>query len=218
MAEIRVVNTKTKKKTSQNTYGIALFIFLIGGGIFLTNYSSKSIIIWVLGILAGFVLQRANFSFNAGLRDPAMTGSTVLTKAIIIAIAVSTVGFAYLQFTAVSNGLPLPGKVSPVGIHTIIGSFIFGIGMVLAGGCASGTLTRIGNGFLITIVALIFFIIGSLLGVMNYEWWSNNFMPEKGIFLPDVLGWIPALFLQFGLLLVVYLIANWYGNKNSGGY
>ncbi|SMB94497.1 hypothetical protein SAMN00017405_0219 [Desulfonispora thiosulfatigenes DSM 11270] len=232
MAETRIINEKgqdvketvkpkatvaQKKKTSQFTYGIILFAFMIGAGVYLTNYSSKHIIIWGLGIFAGFVLQRANFGFTAALRDPAMIGSTVLLKAVIIAIAVATVGFAYLQYSAVSQGLPLPGKVSPVGFHVAIGGFVFGIGMVLAGGCASGSLTKIGDGFLTSIVVLIFFIVGSLLGVRNYDWWESTFMPEKGIFLPDVFGWIPALLLQFGMLLLAYLVANWYGNKNSRG-
>lgn len=206
-----------KRKPSQLTIGLILLAGMIGMGLFLTRYSSQSAIIWVLGILAGFVLIRANFGFTPALRDPAMIGSTAVLKAVIIAIAVATAGFAYIQFSAVSQGLAVPGKISPVGIHTAIGGFIFGIGMVLAGGCASGTLAKIGNGFATAIVALVFFIIGSLLGVRNYEWWESAFMPEQGIFMPDVFGWIPALLIQFGMLLLVYLIAHWYGKRSYGG-
>lgn len=203
-----------KKDLNQFAIGIALLIFMIGVAFFLTSYSSKSVIIWVLGILAGFVLIRANFGFAPALRDPAMTGNTEMFKAVIIAIAVATAGFAFIQFFAVSQGLPVPGKISPVGIHTAIGGFIFGIGMVLAYGCASGTLAKIGNGFAASMIALVFFVIGSVLGVRNYAWWESTFMPDKGIFLPDVFGWIPALIIQFGMLFIVYLIAHWYGRRN----
>ena len=54
--------------------------------------------------------------------------------------------------------------VVPVSFATVIGAFIFGIGMVIAGGCASGTLMRVGEGFTMQILALFFFIVGSLWG------------------------------------------------------
>ncbi len=41
---------------------------------------------------------------------------------------------------------------------------MFGIGMVIAGGCASGTLMRVGEGFAMQMLSLLFFVIGSLIG------------------------------------------------------
>lgn len=217
MAEIqtsRIKKTK-KKKVNQIPFGIAVLVGIVGVGFFMANNSPKTALMWIFGVALGFTLQRSRFCFTASLRDPVLTGSTSLSKAVIIAISVATVGFAAIQFSAVSKGAAIPGNVSPVGIHTAIGATMFGIGMVIAGGCASGTLMRVGEGFLMQVLSLVFFIVGSLWGARDFGWWSEMFMPKKGIFLPQVLGWIPALLLQFGLLLVLYILADWFGNRKT---
>ncbi len=43
-------------------------------------------------------------------------------------------------------GNPVRGNVNPVSMSVMIGAFIFGIGMQLGGGCASGTLYTVGGG------------------------------------------------------------------------
>lgn len=218
MTEIKTrVSTKPKKKKiNQIPFGVALLIGIFGMGFFIANNAPKSAIMWVLGVAAGFTLQRSRFCFTASLRDPVLTGSTSLTKAVIIAIALATVGFIGIQYSAVSNGQPVPGYVSPAGIHTAIGATMFGIGMVIAGGCASGTLMRVGEGFLMQILSLVFFIIGSVWAAKNFGWWTTNVISKgKAVFLPNVLGWTAAIVLQFLLLLALYILADWYGNKKN---
>lgn len=209
------IRKSKKKKVDQIPIGIILFIAIIGAGYFLKQNSPKTALMWILGVALGFTLQKARFCFTASMRDPVLTGSTSLTKAVIIAIAVATVGFAAIQFGAVSKGQAIPGNISPAGLNTVVGAFLFGIGMVISGGCASGTLMRIGEGFLVQIITLIFFIIGSVWGAHDFGWWYTNIIPKKGIFLPSVVGWGGALIIQFGLLLAIYIFADWYGNKKS---
>lgn len=215
MVEIKtsIAAQPKNKKLSQIPVGLGLLIAIIGIGFFIENQQPKSALFWGLGVAAGFILQRSRFCFTAALRDPMLTGSTSLTKAVVIAIATATVGFASLQFTAAAKGAAIPGNIFPVGIHTVIGAVLFGIGMVIAGGCASGTLMRVGEGFLMQMLTLIFFIIGSLWGAKDFGWWSIKFMPEKGIFLPEVLGWPLATVLQFALLLTIFILADWFGNR-----
>ena len=46
--------------------------------------------------------------------------------------------------------------MSPVGVSVVVGAFLFGVGMQLGGGCASGTLYTAGGGntrMLITLIA-----------------------------------------------------------------
>lgn len=217
MAEIKAsINRRPKKKKiNQIPFGVALLIGIIGVGFFMANNSSKSALMWIFGVIAGFTLQRSRFCFTASLRDPVLTGGTSLTKAVVIAIAIATVGFSSIQFEAASKGAAVPGNISPVGVHVAVGAILFGIGMVIAGGCASGTLMRVGEGFLMQMIALVFFIIGSLWGAKDFGWWSKNFMPKQGVFLPDVLGWAPAIFLQFALLLGIYILADWFGNRST---
>lgn len=215
MAEIKttIAIQPKKKKTDQIPFGVALLVAIIGIGFFIGNQQPKSALLWVLGVAAGFILQRSRFCFTASLRDPVLTGSTSLTKAVVVAIATATVGFTALQAVASAKGNPIPGHIFPVGMHTAVGAVMFGIGMVIAGGCASGTLMRVGEGFVMQILSLTFFVIGSLWGAKDFEWWSNKFMPEKGIFLPEVLGWPLAIALQFALLSAIFIIADWFGNR-----
>ena len=217
MSEVKTnINRRPKKKkVNQIPFGIVLLMAIIGVGFFMSNNSPRSALMWMFGILAGFTLQRSRFCFTASLRDPVLTGGTSLTKAVVITIAIATAGFAAIQFAAASKGSPIPGNISPVGIHVAVGAVLFGIGMVIAGGCASGTLMRVGEGFLMQMISLVFFIIGSLWGAKDFGWWSKNFMPEKGVFLPDLVGWAPAIFLQFALLLGIYILADWYGNRKT---
>ncbi len=212
------ITPKSKKKSIQIPFGLALLLLIIGVGFFIRNQQPISALLWILGISAGFILQRSRFCFAASLRDPMLTGGTSLTKAVVIAIATATVGFSALQFSAMTNGAAIPGNIYPIGINTVVGALLFGIGMVIAGGCASGTLMRVGEGFLLQIISLVFFLIGSLWGAKDFGWWSINFVSTKGVFLPDILGWPLAAALQFTLLLAIFIIADWFENKKLNEY
>ncbi|QGP91446.1 hypothetical protein MGLY_07790 [Neomoorella glycerini] len=211
------VGTRSKAtKKSQVGYAILVLALVIVFGVFLGSLKVALAAKWVFGLAFGFVLQRSRFCFTASMRDPVLTGSTSLTRAVIIAIAVATVGFAAIQFSAYMAGKPIPGFISPVGIHTVIGAILFGTGMVIAGGCASGTLMRVGEGFIMLMVTLVFFVAGSALGAYHFGWWQGFSMKSSpSIFLPNVLGWPLALLVQFGLLGALYWLATWWEYRKA---
>ncbi len=206
-----------KLKKSQFPYGVGLMVILILVGFLLGNFNSKHSIIWLIGIIIGFVFQKSGFCFTAALRDPVLIGGTDHTKSAILAILLATIGFSIIQFRAFQVGDLVPGNISPIGIHVAIGAFLFGIGMVLAEGCATRILTQIGEGFLIQILVLIFFSIGSLIAAKSFGFWEKiSIAKGKDIFMPYIIGWGPSLFLQFGALFFLYILANWYGKKHKG--
>ena len=96
----------------------------------------------VLGICFGFVLQRGRFCMNSAFRDIITAKDYTLFKSLGVAILVQLIGFATLVAASVVTFNPKP----LVWGANIIGGFIFGIGMVIAGGCASGITYRIGEG------------------------------------------------------------------------
>jgi hypothetical protein len=59
------------------------------------------------------------------------------------------------------------GAIAPLGPSLVIGAFVFGIGMQLANGCGSGTLYTAGGGSGRMLVALLFFVIGSVFGSLS---------------------------------------------------
>ncbi|TZE81406.1 YeeE/YedE thiosulfate transporter family protein [Calorimonas adulescens] len=211
------VKKPKRKKKNQVPAGIGLLIVLVVIGIVLAGISPMLSIYWIFGISFGFVLQKARFCFTAAMRDPVLTGSTSLTRAVIVALMLATMGFAAIQYSAVSKGLPIPGNIAPAGIFTAIGATMFGVGMVIAGGCASGTLMRVGEGFVQQWIALVFFIIGSMWGAHDYGWWSKVFFSKSpAVFLPNIFGWAPAFFGQLIVLAILFAVAEWYENKKLG--
>ncbi len=211
-------SSSKKKRKNQIPLGILFFLILVAVGFWLNSKGSNLVLFWITGLGFGFVLQRARFCFTASMRDPYLTGSVTLTKAVLIAFALTSIGFTAIKYGAFANGLPIPGQsyVAPVSFATAVGAFIFGIGMVIAGGCASGTLMRVGEGFWMQVISLFFFIVGSLWGAHDYGWWDINFI-SKGpeVFLPDYLGWVGGLAANLLIIAVVYIIAHKWGNRKQ---
>lgn len=208
-----------KPKKSQIPYGLALLIVMVVVGILLTTKSVSLGLLWLFGSSFGFVLQKSRFCFTASLRDPFISGSTSITKAVLIAFAIGTVGFTAIKYGYAANGLPIPGMsyVVPFGPTTIIGGIMFGIGMVIAGGCASGTLMRVGEGFAQQVLALVFFIVGSLIGAYHFGFWKINFISHSPkVFLPDYFGWFGAVVLQLLIILCLYIAADKWQKKKIG--
>jgi hypothetical protein len=211
-----------KPKKSQIPFGIGLFIVLVVFGLLLSTISGKLSLFWLTGISFGFILQKSRFCFTASLRDPFLTGGTMLTRAVLIALAITSIGFTAIKYGDFTRGLEISGQsyVVPISIATVIGAFLFGIGMVIAGGCASGTLMRVGEGFTMQILALFFFIVGSLWGAHDFQWWEHHFISKgKAVFLPDILGWFGAIFVQLLIIAILYILAEkWETKKQNEEY
>ncbi|WP_105616799.1 YeeE/YedE thiosulfate transporter family protein [Vallitalea okinawensis] len=212
-SSIRRSSTRSRtrrKKKNQLPIGIVVFVLILLAGAYFGFQSASLGLQWILGISFGFILQKSRFCFTASMRDPYLTGSTSITRAVLIALAVTTIGFTAIKYGYYINGLPIPGMsyVVPISLATIIGAFVFGVGMVIAGGCASGTLMRVGEGFSMQVLSLAFFVIGSLWGAHDFEWWSFHII-SKGpkVFLPDVFGWFGAVVIQLLIILCLYMVA-----------
>ncbi len=208
-----------KKKKSQIPLGILTALLIIGIGLFIMTNSAQLGFFWFTGIGFGFILQKARFCFTASLRDPYLTGGTNLTKAVLTAFAVTSIGFWAIMYGAHSAGAPVPGMgfVAPVGVHTVVGAFIFGIGMVISGGCASGTLMRVGEGFGMQMLSIVFFVMGSLLGAATFGWWQLNFISvSPRVHLPELFGWFGAIAVQLLIIVFLWIAADKFAKKKQG--
>jgi len=210
-----------KKKKNQIPFGIAVLVLTIVFGILLGTKNQNMPIFWITGLAFGYILQRSRFCFTASMRDPFLTGSTSLTRTVLTAFAITTIGFAAIKYGAFVKGLPIPGQsyVVPISFATAAGAFMFGVGMVIAGGCASGTLMRIGEGFTMQVISLFFFIAGSLWGAHDFGWWKLNvILKGKSVFLPDIFGWIGAVVIQLLIIALLWIAADkWENRKDQMG-
>ncbi|MBF7096236.1 YeeE/YedE thiosulfate transporter family protein [Alkalibacter mobilis] len=217
MTDNNIKKSKANELKNQRPYAYMILFFCLVAGLYFFTISKLFAFYWISGIGFGFILQKSRFCFTSAFRDLHMTGSTLTARAVLIAVGITTLGFFIIKFQAFSVGNPIPGQsyINPIGLSTIAGGIIFGTGMVIAGGCASGVLMRVGDGFQMQAVALIFFILGSFLGANHSTWWQDNFSIRKeGIFIPDLVGWPLALFIQISLIALLYFLSLKWESKN----
>ena len=138
--------------------------FLTAAQVYLESYTR----IWAVlaGFLAGFALYHAAFGFAGGWRRFVTEGSGrgIRAQMLLIALVVP------VSFTLIAAG-KTGGWVVPVGPGFLFGAAVFGIGMSLAGSCASGTLFVAGGGSTRMMIALAAFITGSVLGTAHVPFW-----------------------------------------------
>lgn len=201
---------------SQRKLNMGFTLFMVLLFILVAQLSPKLALVLGLGTALGFAMQKSRFCFAAAIRDPLLVGMTHLTQALILLIALSIAGFTLIVWVGEARGISYSLNVFPLGVHTLVGGVLFGIGMVLAGGCASGVLMRIGEGFGMQMLALGGLLIGALLGKLTVAHWRFVFGERPGIFLPDKIGWFGTLFLEFGVLFGLWMLARWWQRKQVG--
>lgn len=126
----------------------------------------------LLGALFGFVLQRGRFCMNSAFRDIILMKDYTLLKAVVIAIVVQLIGFHLMASMDVIQLNPKPFLWGAV----MVGGFIFGIGMVLAAGCASGTTYRVGEGMVGSFIALLGLMIGTVVTKLGALSWLDSLL------------------------------------------
>ncbi len=178
--------------------------------------------LWAFGIAAGFTLQRSRFCFASAFRDLYLFGSGRIMKGILVAVAVAALGFAVVMRNAVPfpsfGSLPPEAHILPVGVTTLLGGLLFGVGMVLAGGCISGSLFRSAEGYVGSWVAIGGAVVG--LGAMSQTWnwwWSHALGAEPKLWLPALfnLGYGGAVMLTLAGVLAAYLLVVWWEARSG---
>lgn len=159
------------------------------------------------GALLGFVMQRGRFCLTGGFRDMYIAKDNRMFYALLIAIAVQSIGVYTLiqmdviQFT--TGAFPW--------VAVIIGSFVFGIGIILAGGCATGTWYRAGEGLLGSWIALAGYMLMSTImksGPLTpvNESISSVVLPKNSI--ADTTGISVWVFIAIFAAIVVWIISR----------
>ena len=71
-----------KKKKNQLPIGFGVLTAMIIIGVLLGLKNGTLALYWAFGCCFGFTLQKSRFCFTASLRDPCITGSTSITRAV----------------------------------------------------------------------------------------------------------------------------------------
>ncbi|MGM0523982.1 MAG: YeeE/YedE family protein [Bacillota bacterium] len=220
---------------TQPVIGFILLGLMVVFGVYLNGLKASLPVYLIAGVYLGYVLTRARFGFAGGIKRIYMRGEGSLTKALIILILVTAFVTMGLQWKAAADGL-LPAYLAGDGeafipgttnvyftnIATVIGGFIFGMGMMLAGACGSGTLADFGEGAGRAMIAFIFFVLGTAPGHYLRQVVDGTAIGQIGVRLhfPQVMGYFGAFALTAALLGVLYWITVKYENmrKAEGTY
>ena len=136
----------------------AIFIALV-----LLDGQPASAALIVGGFGLGIAFLKAEVSYTASWRRFLTRGEAGGLLGGLIVIAVTAL--AVVPIAALSKHFG--GAVAPLGPSLLVGAFTFGIGMQLANGCGSGTLYTVGGGSGRMLIALLFFVIGSVFGSLS---------------------------------------------------
>ncbi len=129
--------------------------------------------LFLVGTAAGLVLYHAAFGFTSAWRVFIADGRGEGLRAQMLMLAVTCAVFFPLLAQGEAFGLTLYGLVQPPGTPVAVGAFIFGVGMQLGGGCASGTLFSVGGGSTRMVVTLLAFIAGSVMATAHTSFWGS---------------------------------------------
>ncbi|UVW29509.1 YeeE/YedE family protein [Massilia sp. H6] len=181
-------------------------VFIVLGAWYLAQAASwRQSALFVVGALLGLALYHAAFGFTSAWRVFIADGRGAGLRAQMLMLAVGVALFFPALAVGSLFGTPVSGLVSPAGTSVIVGAFIFGIGMQLGGGCASGTLYTVGGGSTRMIVTLIFFIVGSVIGTAYMPFWTS--LPQLApISMVSSLGLAPALALNWGIFALIAVV------------
>jgi hypothetical protein len=148
----------------------------------------------LFGLAFGLLIERAQICFTSAFRDLWLTGRTQMAKAIIIGMAVSTIGiYSYVQ-------LGVAPKILWAGPNAVLGGLLFGFGIVMAGGCETGWMYRAMEG------QVHFWLVGvgNIIGATLLAYWWDSLAPVLVTHFDKVN--LLVVFGPQGGLLVTYLM------------
>ena len=206
------ITNQSKIDKSSLTLGMMLLICSL---MFLfINYSLKHSLLLIIGFGLGVSLYHAAFGFTGAWRNFILerNGNGIRSQLLAIGLAILLI-LPFLQSESLF-GSKIVGALGPIGVSVIIGSFLFGLGMQLGGGCGSGTLYTIGGGNSRMLITLIFFILGSLLGTLHLPWWLS--LPSLGIIsLSTYMSTIQTIIVQWIMLGFIAFITIYYEKRHN---
>ena len=191
---------KVKKFFTLGTFAFIAIMLWALYLIFVTN-SVKLGMAMLFGAAFGLIIAKAQICFTSAFRDIFTTGRNELAIAIVIGMAVSTIGvFSYIM-------IGTPAKIMWAGPNAILGGLLFGFGIVLAGGCECGWMYRAVEGQVHFWIVGIGNVIGATFLAFTWDSFSISLATSwPKINLLESFGSYGGLFMNYILLFLLFLL------------
>ncbi|MCL6598508.1 MAG: selenium metabolism membrane protein YedE/FdhT [Alicyclobacillus macrosporangiidus] len=183
---------------------VVLLLVCIGWNVF--DHRALMGLAALFGAAFGVLIQRGQICFTSGLRDLWLFGKGKMAKAILAGMAVQTVG------TAVFIDKGVPPVIHWASVGSAIGGVMFGIGIVIAGGCETGWMYRLMEGQLQFAAVGAGNIVGATVLAYSWDHWGVyrtlvGGAPEVNLL--HVLGWTGGIVATFAFLAMLYALVVW---------
>ena len=159
-------------------------------------YLSIVLVSLVIGLAAGFVMHRSDFCVTACFRDVFLFRDFFLMRQLLLLVVASMALFEAGRLSGAITIYPFPG-LGPPALTNALGGLVFGVGMVLAGGCVCGSLFKLGAGSAASLLAVVGMLVGSALYAEIHPQWSGfakaTLLVPGAITLPQWLGLPPPV-------------------------
>ncbi|PLX86722.1 MAG: hypothetical protein C0618_08590 [Desulfuromonas sp.] len=158
----------------------------------------------LLGSAAGFVMHRYDFCIAGMFRNVFMFRQWFMLRILLLLIVVSMGLFEGARLVGLLSLYPYP-LLGSASLATIVGAFLFGIGMVLSGGCVVGTLYKMGAGSVLSLLAFAGLLFGSAAYAEFHPLWktfaTQTTLSPGVITLPELVGISPSIFVSVAIVL-----------------
>lgn len=185
--------------------GIGLFAYYMlqhMGGSYPVNLSLATL----FGFAFGFLIQKGQVCFTSAFRDLWLLGRPNVAKALVLGIAVQTL----ITAVFLSKGMA-PNVIWWAGPNALLGGVMFGVGIVIAGGCETGWMYRSVEGQLQFWIVGLGNVIGATLLTLAWDpiVYPSLVEPFSRIDMVKQWGMPLALGITALLLAALYVWADW---------
>ena len=199
------INADISRSKRHFVYGSIVFALFLGWFVYLTltsptlDVKSKQSLLslaLLFGFVFGFIISRAQVCFTSCFRDLFLFGRSIATQGAIVGMVIaSLIAFAFMLYGH-------QAKVVDISLGVIVGAFLFGFGIVFAGGCECGWAYRACEGqshFMIVGVAN---IVGTMILALSYDYFPTSFTSGAKINLLNQFGALNG----FGISLLLFAL------------
>lgn len=158
---------------------------------------------FLFGLAFGGLIERGQICFTSAARDLWTTGRTKVAYGILLGMAAACIG----TFAAIRLGVA--PKIFWMGPNAVLGGVLFGLGIVLAGGCETGWMYRAMEGQMhFWVVGVGNVIGGTLVAAFWDELGGALALPYPKLNLLELFGPVGGLLVTYlGLALSLVLVA-----------
>ncbi|EAK3667925.1 TPA: selenium metabolism membrane protein YedE/FdhT [Campylobacter coli] len=180
------------------------YLVLVNGNISTQSKQSLLALALIFGFAFGFIISRGQICFTACFRDLFLFGrENAIKGALIGMIIASLIAFAFILHGHNSKLIELSPAVA-------IGAFLFGFGIVFAGGCECGWTYRACEGQSHFMIVGIANIIGTMILALTYDFLPSAFKEGVKINLLNKFGNLGGFFINLALFILMFACVLFY--------